>query len=259
MPIATKSKTKAIIPRRRPKQPNLFRPPLLLVGEDAAAYEELYARIRADVKPVDTVDEMFVEDVVYLQWEVLRGRRLKTALIREYQTKALRKYLWDKLDFSLYAEEFSAELASFLEDKVPAGSAEQIADAFVQDDPDATSRVKSLLSIFKTRMDQIVGAAQRQKAEELAKRYGRREPDVVKLVDEILSGANVGIDELLAEELVGKLDIIEHIDRLTAIFENRRNMMLGEIDRRRGEALRRTIKQVEDVEFQDVTPAKGKH
>jgi len=233
----------------------------LLVGEDAAAYEELYARIRADVKPVDTVDEMFVEDVVYLQWEVLRGRRLKTALIREYQTKALKNCLCDKLDFSLYAEEFSAELASFLEGKVQAGSAKQIADAFVQDDPAAGAKVKSILSISNTRVDQIMGAVERRKAEELARRYGRRDPDAVTLVDEILSGASVGIDELLAEELVIKLDIIEHIDRLTAIFEKSRNTMLGEIDRRRGEALRRTIKEVEDAEFHvvETTPAKGKH
>ena len=65
MPIATKSKTKAIIPRRRPKQPNLFGSPLLLAGEDAAAYDELRSCIRADVKPVDAVDEIFVADVLY--------------------------------------------------------------------------------------------------------------------------------------------------------------------------------------------------
>jgi uncharacterized protein (DUF2126 family) len=82
-------------------------------------------------------------------------------------------------------------------------------------------------------------------------------------VDEILAGASVGIDDLTAEELVERLDTIEHIDRLTAIVESRRNTMLGEIDRRRtvlGEALRRSIKEAEDAEFQvvETTPAKRK-
>jgi hypothetical protein len=57
--------------------------------------------------------------------------------------------------------------------------------------------------------------------------------------------------------------VLEQIDRLTANVENRRNTMLREIDRRRtviGEALRRSIKEVEDAEFQvvDPTPAKRK-
>jgi transcriptional regulator of aromatic amino acid metabolism len=38
----------------------LFGPPLLLEGEDAAAYDQLLARICAAVKPVDVIDEMFV-------------------------------------------------------------------------------------------------------------------------------------------------------------------------------------------------------
>lgn len=50
-----KSKTKAVIPRYRGKRPSLFGPPLLLVGEDAAEYEELLAAIRATVNPIDTV------------------------------------------------------------------------------------------------------------------------------------------------------------------------------------------------------------
>jgi hypothetical protein len=39
-----KSKNKVSIPRYRPNRPSLFGPPPLLVGEDAAAYDELYAQ-----------------------------------------------------------------------------------------------------------------------------------------------------------------------------------------------------------------------
>ena len=37
-----------------------FGPPLLLPGEDAAAYDALLARICAAVKPVDIIEEIFV-------------------------------------------------------------------------------------------------------------------------------------------------------------------------------------------------------
>ena len=56
-----------VIPRYRGKRPSLFAPPLLLVGEDAAEYDELHAAIRAAVNPIDTVYEMFVADVVALE------------------------------------------------------------------------------------------------------------------------------------------------------------------------------------------------
>jgi hypothetical protein len=65
----TKSKTKAMIPRQRP---TLFERPLLLQGEDATACDALFAGIRAAVKPLDTLD------VVALEWEVLRWRRLES-------------------------------------------------------------------------------------------------------------------------------------------------------------------------------------
>ncbi|MGB8392893.1 MAG: hypothetical protein WCE27_04560, partial [Pseudolabrys sp.] len=83
-----KSKTKAVIPRYRGKRPSLFAPPLLLVGEDAAEYDELHARIRATLDPIDTVDEMFVADVVASQWGILRWGRQKSSLMRGYQIKA---------------------------------------------------------------------------------------------------------------------------------------------------------------------------
>ena len=37
----------------------------LLVGEDAARYDDLFAGIRAAVNPIDTVEEVFVADVNY--------------------------------------------------------------------------------------------------------------------------------------------------------------------------------------------------
>ena len=88
----SKSKNKVVIARYRGKRPGLFGPPLLLVGEDAAEYEELHAGICAAVNPIDTVEKMFVADVVFLAWEVRRLRRLKSSLIRVDQIKILEEF-----------------------------------------------------------------------------------------------------------------------------------------------------------------------
>src|SRR5262249_43332616 len=79
-----KSKTEIAAPSVPGRLPRLalFGPPPLIEGEDAAAYDQLLARICAAVKPVDVIDEMFTADVVSLEWEVLRLRRLKWSLIR---------------------------------------------------------------------------------------------------------------------------------------------------------------------------------
>lgn len=55
----------------------MFGPPPLLEGEDAAAYDELLARVSAAANPSDVIHEIWVRDVVDLTWEILRWRRLK--------------------------------------------------------------------------------------------------------------------------------------------------------------------------------------
>jgi hypothetical protein len=261
----TKSKTKAIIPRRRPKQPNLFGPPLLLLGEDAAAYDELHARIRADVKPVDTVDEMFVADVVYLQWEVLRGRRLKCALLRWWQRDALEEFLPDELHYNQYVEECVDELVKILKANLPvdqAGGAKQLARAYAQSDPDAIDKVYAILD--NSDLDLIEKIARMRKAGEFAQKYVQRESNAVTIVHMALAGANTNIDDLMANKICDMFDTIERIDRLITIAENRRNSSLHEIDRHRtalAKALRCTIQDVEDAEYQviETRPTKGKH
>jgi hypothetical protein len=71
------------------------------------------------------------------------------------------------------------------------------------------------------------------------------------------------MEAIVVNALAYRLDDVERIDRLTTVAEGRRNAALREIDRRRavlGEALRRTVREVEDAEFKviETTPAKGK-
>jgi len=60
----------------------VFGPPPLVAGEDAAAYEALRARVAVAVAPADVLEEMWVRDVVDLDWEAQRLRRLQAALLR---------------------------------------------------------------------------------------------------------------------------------------------------------------------------------
>ena len=263
----TKSKTKAMIPATL-QRPGLFGRPPLLTGEDPAAYDELFAGIRAAVNPIDTVDEMLVADVVALEWEVLRWRRLELTLVRGCQRDALEGVLDDLLDCDVYAEDFVHDLASTLKDNLPrdqADTAEQLARAYARNDPDAEDKVEKIFENASTFLftDKILDSARVGKAEELAEKYVGRDPDAVKLVDEILAGASVNIDDLTAKKVADRFADIEQMNRLATIAESRRNTSLREIDRRRavlGETLRRTVKEVEDAEFQvvETMPTKGK-
>ena len=148
--LKTKSKAKAMTSApARVRRSRLFGPPPLLAGEDAAAYADLFDGIHAAVKPVDTVDEMLIADVVLEEWEVLRGRRLKFSVIRVHQLEVLEKFLGKTLDYKLYAEDFAEDLAETLEDNLPtdqADIAQQLAQACARNDSVAVDKVNKALA-----------------------------------------------------------------------------------------------------------------
>jgi hypothetical protein len=243
----------------------LFGPPPLIEGEDAAAYNQLVARIWAAVKPIDIIDEIFIADVVPSEWEVLRLRRLKSSLIRAPALEALEDLLCENLD---YSEVFADDLAEIFQDNLPedqVDSAQTLARECAQDEADAVDKVNKILADIGLSFDEVLHDAKRRNAKELVQEYGRREPDDVTLVDEILTDEGVSMDGFMARSLYPeKLDNIERIDRLISIAESRRNAGLREIERRRavlGETLRRSVQEIEDGEFEVIeqTPTQGKN
>jgi hypothetical protein len=244
----------------------LFGQPLLLVGEDGAAYDELVARMCSAVKPVDVIDEMLVADAVSLEWDVLRWRRLKWSLIRARGLEALQKFLDGNLDYDLYSDRFADHLAQILRDNLPedeAEDAQKLAGQCAMDETEANDKVCAILANTDKTLDDILNQAETDKVKELVQGYVAREPDVVTLIDEFLADNGVTPDSLLADALADNLDQIERIDRLTTIAEGRRNTSLHEIERRRaalGAALRRSVQEIEASEFEviDTPPAKGK-
>jgi hypothetical protein len=127
----------------------LFGQPHLLEGEDGAVYDELLARVCAAVKPVDIVDEIFIADVVSLQWEVLRWNRLKCSLIRAHGLARLEQFLGQDLDYDLCADHFANELAELLQTHLPRDQAEHaqtLAEKCAEEEPEAIESVKKILA-----------------------------------------------------------------------------------------------------------------
>jgi len=261
-----KTKSKAITPASA--RPTLFGKRQLLEGEDAAAYHELLTRIRAAIKPVDIIDEMFTNDVTVLEWEVLRWRRLKLSLIRTRQLEALNGFLRENLGYELYSDLFADRLTEILQYNLPDHilpykKPHTLAHECAWNEPSAEARVNEILARNNLDMDDILDDAKADKAKNLVQAYARRESDTVKLIHELLARAGTNMDALVASVLAKNLDDIERIDRLTTIAESRRNATLHEIDRRRavlGEIVRRSVQEVEEGEFKviETTPAKGK-
>jgi hypothetical protein len=245
-------------------QHGLFGQPPLLEGEDAAAYDEFFGRVCAAIKPVDVIDEMFMADVVALEWELLRWRRLKVTLIRARVLEALEAFLQEDLDYALFRKHFEEELTAILKDNLAEDQAEDaktLAHAFARKEPAAIEKVNDALASIGLNMDDILKRAQVHAAEELAQRYVRREPGAVKVIHKLLARAGVSIETLTATALAEELDYIERIDRLATIAESRRDACLREIDRRPavlGETLRQKMQEIE-VDVIEATPAKAEN
>jgi hypothetical protein len=242
----------------------LFGPPPLLDGEDAALYDELLARVCAAVKPVDIIEEMFVADIILLQWEIMRWHRLKTNLLRRSGQKALENHLNQMLDFDLYAKVFVEDLAEILQKQnLPEDQAQELAYQCALAESGAEEKVMELLDPAGPSIDSIQDLAMAKRVKGLAQEYARREPDAIEHVNRLLASGGLTMYDIMAEGLTEKFNEIERIDQLITIVETRRNASLREIDRRRavlGGALRRTVQDVEDAEFEviDTTRAKGK-
>ena len=204
---------------------SLFGPPLVIEGEDAAVYDELYGRVCAAIKPVDVIEEMLVADLVGLEWELLRWRRFKSSPIQARGLNALERFLKKQLDYHLYREHFEDDLSEILQDYLKGDQAQGVARTLAHDcasnKPDAVDKVNAILDRIGTYMNKVLDDAKARKAEQLVQEYVRRKPAAVRLIDKLLAGTGVNIDGLIVQALPEReLDYIERIDRLATLAEN---------------------------------------
>jgi hypothetical protein len=161
---------------------DLFGPPLIIEGEDAASYDQLLARLCAAVKPVDIIDEIFIADVASLEWEVLRWRRLKWSLMRACGLEALKDFFAKQLDYNVYSERFADFLAQILRDHLPEdqrNSAQTLADKCARNEEDAVDKVCKVLHGIPQTMRRVQDDARAHKASATvrAARTGRHDAD----------------------------------------------------------------------------------
>src|SRR5262249_27305076 len=161
-----------------PQLLTVFGPPLLLGGEDAAAHDQLLARICAAVKPVDIIDEIFIADVASLEWEVLRWRRLKWTLMQETILKALESFLVKQLEsnYALHREHFKSYLAEILQDNLPreqADSAEMLADKCAPNNEEGDDMLDKVLGSIGLTASTVLDDARADKAKKLVQEYVR--------------------------------------------------------------------------------------
>ena len=120
---------------------------------------QLLSRVRTAINPVDIIDEMFIVDVVALEWEVLRWRRLKVGLIQGRAFKALKTYLRDHLDYELYRNSFVDDLTEVLQDNLPGGQekdfAQTLAHRCAENESEAVDQVKKIFAGVELDLDQF--------------------------------------------------------------------------------------------------------
>ena len=75
----------------------LLGPPPLLPNESRADYEGLKARLKAKIAPRDVLEEIWLRDILDLQWEVLRMRRLKALLLNNNSPAGLDSLLYRRV------------------------------------------------------------------------------------------------------------------------------------------------------------------
>jgi len=234
--------------------------PPIIDGEDAAAYDELLARVRAAITPNDVIEEMLIMDVVQLQWEIQRWRGLKTKLMQACGLEALRVFLRTNLHYDFYSDLFADRLTQVIQRTFPANQvddARNLAHACARNEQDAVDKVNAILARLEKQLSTILSHTRADEADNLVDRYARHESDAIDLVEEHFAGIGTTFEALIASRIEKYLDDIERIDRLTMVAEGRRNASLREIDRRRmvlGEILRRTLQEVEPGERRLLDP-----
>jgi hypothetical protein len=92
-----------------------FGPAPLIAGEDLARYEAMRDQISAAVRPLDFLEEIWVNDIVNLVWETQRLRRLRAALLQASAHEGLNHILqWIVGDHRRLATEWAARKPEYV-------------------------------------------------------------------------------------------------------------------------------------------------
>jgi len=79
---------------------------MLFPGEDQTTYNGLHAAFMSDLSPITPYETVIVENIVTLEWEAMRHRRIRDDLIRlEYRKYAAEVFMTQEVKTPLFDEE----------------------------------------------------------------------------------------------------------------------------------------------------------
>ena len=81
---SNKAKALAALPSPSATDLSFLGAPPLIPGETARDYQQLLAAVINVMKPVDFLETMWTRDIVDLQWDIIRFRRIKADVITYY-------------------------------------------------------------------------------------------------------------------------------------------------------------------------------
>ena len=81
---SNKAKPPAALPSPSVTDLSFLGSPPLIPGEAASDYEQLLTAVINVMKPVDFLEMMWTRDIVDLQWDIIRFRRIKADIITYY-------------------------------------------------------------------------------------------------------------------------------------------------------------------------------
>src|SRR5262249_49073104 len=190
----TMSKKRAASLSSKTPSLRLFGASPLLEGEDAAAYDELAARLCSAVQPTDFIEEFWARDLADASWNILRLRRVQAAFLSAQVS-----------DAASDAANTEATSLAKAEAEQMKGSEKEEMERFLDDD--------SLSS------------------EELVAQNPRANEKFQELWASAMS--NLDMDIIEAKIMLCQFDKIEQIENLIAIAERRFDAIIREMDRRR--------------------------
>jgi hypothetical protein len=85
-------------PPTKVQRPAIFGSPPLVDGEDHKHYLEFSARVVNAVKPQDFIEELLVQDVVDLSWDIRRMRHYKSTLLSAWSWRGVQQLAAQELD-----------------------------------------------------------------------------------------------------------------------------------------------------------------
>jgi len=174
----------------------LGRPPILQ-GEDGRAYAELLARVRADVRPRDVLEEFWVRDILDLLWETLRLRRMKASLVAVATRDALAEVLVPLVNRAAPHDPFDFNL-SLSPTPTPA---QELAGDWYRRDAKAVAEVEKLLREADLSMDDVAAVALRMSL------------DVVERIERMIVSAEARRSAVLREVARHRAAFAEEVRR----------------------------------------------